>query len=310
MSSLAASSSFSFPPAPSLAHSLNSRGELGMFVNPYACSCATCVDYIAERAPEAPALAHEEPAPLMPCQSCRDRIREVSPETPEGCVPLCREGPQYSPLLCDSCRSACGDPYMAPELRSAASALSLGPSSEGAWAEPRSVAPSRPLLGRSLTLGLGGLGWGLGGGLTRSSSVTPSSAAIEGWGGEERPLFGADLLPAPSVALARTVTGLGYTPTVPEDDEDGDGAAAAASPYNGAVLPGLDPACPPAESALLLQLFDLRLSYKARQDAVYSEEHRSHDEMAAADAEWDDLDRKIDAIEGVLRSFGVILRSP
>lgn len=64
MSSLAPSSSVLpsfFPPPPALAHSLNSRGELGSFVNPYACPCTTCRDYITERAPDSPALYHEEP---------------------------------------------------------------------------------------------------------------------------------------------------------------------------------------------------------------------------------------------------------
>lgn len=41
------SSVFPFPPSPpSLTHTLNSRGELGMFVNPYTCSCQTCKDYL------------------------------------------------------------------------------------------------------------------------------------------------------------------------------------------------------------------------------------------------------------------------
>lgn len=34
---------------PALTHSLNSRGELGMFVNPYACSCQVCKDYLSGR---------------------------------------------------------------------------------------------------------------------------------------------------------------------------------------------------------------------------------------------------------------------
>ena len=36
-----------FPPSPVLCHTLNSRGELGMFVNPYTCDCSTCKDYLA-----------------------------------------------------------------------------------------------------------------------------------------------------------------------------------------------------------------------------------------------------------------------
>jgi hypothetical protein len=34
-----------------LGHSLNSRGELGMFVNPYACSCTTCESVVQKWEP-------------------------------------------------------------------------------------------------------------------------------------------------------------------------------------------------------------------------------------------------------------------
>lgn len=74
MSSLAPSSSVSLPPpSVALAHSLNSRGELGSFVNPYACPCTTCVDYVAGRssqvATEVEGLSNEAPAELAPSSS-------------------------------------------------------------------------------------------------------------------------------------------------------------------------------------------------------------------------------------------------
>jgi hypothetical protein len=203
MTSLAPSSSVAFPAPVALAHSYNSRGELGMFVNPYSCSCATCVDYVAERS--SPAAEEDAPAP---------------------------------------------------------------------WAAPE---------GSGLGLGLGALPPPTPVSLTRSST-----GFVEGWGGEERP--------AP--ALARTVTGLGYA--VAESEEEADGEAAPA-------LPGLGP-CSAEEESLLVRLSNLRLSLKERQDAVYSEDCRSHDEMAAQDAEWTELENKIDAIEALLRSFGVVLR--
>lgn len=37
----------SLPPSVKLAHTVNSRGELGMFVNPYACDCGGCQTYLA-----------------------------------------------------------------------------------------------------------------------------------------------------------------------------------------------------------------------------------------------------------------------
>ncbi len=143
------------------------------------------------------------------------------------------------------------------------------------------------LLGSGLGLGLGALPPPTPASLTRS--VT---GFVEGWGGEERP--------AP--ALARTVTGLGHAPTVAESEHESDGEAEPA-----AALPGLGP-CSAEEESLLVRLSNLRLDLKERQDAVYDEACRSHDEMAAQDAEWTDLDSKIDAIEALLRAYGVVLR--
>ena len=36
-----------FPPRPSLSHSVNSSGRLGMFVNPHSCPCDGCRDFLA-----------------------------------------------------------------------------------------------------------------------------------------------------------------------------------------------------------------------------------------------------------------------
>jgi hypothetical protein len=118
---------------------------------------------------------------------------------------------------------------------------------------------------------------------------------VEGWGGEERPV--------PSL---RSITGLGYA--VAESEEEADGAASAAGgPYNRAALPGLGP-CSAEEESVLVRLSSLRFTLKGRQDAIYSEAYRSHDEAAAQDAEWEELDSKITAIETLLRAFGVIIR--
>ena len=232
MTSLAPSSSVAFPSPPALAHTLNSRGELGMFVNPYGCSCQTCVDYVAERSSPAPAA--------------------------EASVALGRSG--------------------------SFSGLALGPSpanhvwTGSEWVHQdseygRSLFPPPPPVS-----------------LTRSST-----GFVEGWGGEERP--------APSL---RSITGLGYA--VAESEEEADGAASAAGgPYNRAALPGLGP-CSAEEESVLVRLSSLRFTLKGRQDAIYSEAYRSHDEAAAQDAEWEELDSKITAIETLLRAFGVIIR--
>jgi hypothetical protein len=47
------------------------------------------------------------------------------------------------------------------------------------------------------------------------------------------------------------------------------------------------------------------LRLKAEQDEVYDQDYRSHDEMAAADVEWEDIDNKIHAIEELLTAFGI-----
>jgi hypothetical protein len=52
----------------------------------------------------------------------------------------------------------------------------------------------------------------------------------------------------------------------------------------------------------------LRARLQSRQDAVYEGETRSHDEMAAQDAEWEELDNQIHAIEQLLSSFRAIFR--
>lgn len=235
MSSLAPSSSVFFPPSPGLAHSLNSRGELGAFVNPHACSCRTCVDYVAERsAPE----DHGDP-----------------PATPPP-APVASLAPSPPTLSC-SLGLGLSMGWSAPSLSASAGG--------GAWAYPS---------------------------LARSSSV-----AIEGWGGEE--------LPAPP--LARTVTGLGYTPTVAETDEHEDSEAAPPSlslftaPHH-RELDHVD--------ELMDRLRGLRSELQLAQDDVYrGTDHRSHDEMAAADMQFDEMDRQIAAIEQVMLSFGAIFRN-
>ena len=65
------------------------------------------------------------------------------------------------------------------------------------------------------------------------------------------------------------------------------------------------PVAPPAptEDSVMQTLRDFSDALRKRQDVIYSEPIVSHDEMAAQDMEWNDLDRKIDAIENVLSLF-------
>ncbi len=68
----------------------------------------------------------------------------------------------------------------------------------------------------------------------------------------------------------------------------------------------IDPLSLGEETANSLRLLRARL--QSRQDAVYEGETRSHDEMAAQDAEWEELDNQIHAIEQLLSSFRAIFR--
>ena len=249
MSSLTASSSVadSFPGPMALAHSYNSRGELGAFVNPYGCSCVTCRDYVAERS------APTEPASPL-----------AGPGTGAG--------------------SGFGQVALAPSLGPSPTPWVVGPSLQAARSPAVESSLIQPTALRSLGLGIGGL--------TAASVRAPLT-------------FGMAMNSLGSApALARTVTGLGYAPSVvPEADNESDAADAETPDAPG--LRGVDP----EEDAVMARLQSLRASLLVQQDAVYSTDGRSHDEMAAQDAEWEELDNKIHAIEALFMAFGVVFRT-
>ena len=173
MTSLTASESFTPLPYVPLAHSYNSRGELGFMVSPSGCSCTTCVDYVGAERSASPA-----PRPLA----------TLPP-------------PQHS----------------------------LTGTGSGFWARfgPRSSTDVEFSLSRFNTLPPGAPS------LARSSSVVEETL----------------------------------------------------------------------EQRTLESLRSLRAHLQERQDVLYDEEHRSHDEMAAADTEWEELDRKMTAIDALLEAF-------
>jgi hypothetical protein len=168
-----------FPPSPRLTHTLNTSGNLGMFVNPYTCSCSTCRTVIGEEL----------------------ETRPQSTGTLEASD--------------------------AEELRPTATTYYVGPPVTPSLVEP--TVPAAPPL-------------------VRVNAFTD--------------------------ALGRG----SYTLTFPPSDTEAD---------------------------TLSRLATLRLRLKAKQDEVYDQDYRSHDEMAAADVEWEDLDNKIHAIEELLKAFGI-----
>ena len=71
----------------------------------------------------------------------------------------------------------------------------------------------------------------------------------------------------------------------------------------------LAPSVEDETDAAMASLRALRATLQIRQDHVYEGAERSHSDMAIADAEFEDLDRKIMAIEQCLLSFGSFFRT-
>lgn len=80
------------PSPPILEHTLNTRGELGLFVNPYTCDCRTCKDYLSRPAPppsvDPDALRALVNSPSMswigPTESVPTELTTIPPAIPEA----------------------------------------------------------------------------------------------------------------------------------------------------------------------------------------------------------------------------------
>jgi hypothetical protein len=166
------------------------------------------------------------------------------------------------------------------------------------------------------------------------------------WDAADAHLFTAPApAPSPSLplppfvpgALARTVTGLGYQAPTEEDDGASSSSVLGPSPTPAAesvsIRAALDSGRAPSlrgmglglsmgralpssrreldhVDELMDRLRGLRSELQLQQDRVYSGvDARSHDEMAAQDAQFDEMDRQIHAIEQVMLSFGAIFRT-
>ena len=123
-------------------------------------------------------------------------------------------------------------------------------------------------------------------------------------------------LPPPTPSLTRSLTlgiggadprllfGRSSTPAVSEVAEETE-ESSSSEERSAPGLRGVDP----QEDDVMARLQHLRARLIVQQDSVYDQPCDSHDEMAAQDAEWNDLDVKIDAIESLLQSFGVVFRT-
>ena len=229
------------PAPPPLAHSYNSRGELGMFVNPWACSCVTCEDYKSSRCTETPVSLTTVPPPLPPPRPIGEMMAA------EALVQLHRSA-MFSP---------------APALGRTVTGFHYRPS-DGEDDEEDGIGPTEsiaytglPALARSAT----------------SSWVSPASPSV------------SLLAPAPT-------GGLGLS-----------------SRAHGAVRFWTPEATPSTIKVTLTPEQMATLKSGLREYTEYLTEQqgecdhsgcRSHDEMAAQDMRFDELDRKIMEIDDIL----------
>lgn len=187
MNGTIASSPMDYMPGPmALTHTRNVRGDLGMFVNPYNCSCSTCRGYIAETQ------------------------EDEQQQTQEAGMGMSSTLPPQTPSL------------------SLTSGQTLVASEDEDEVRIRAQINSPPTL-------------------------------------------------PPAPPLVR-VNAFSYSNTyTPEEIE---------------------------EQNTMSALMRLRNRLDQQRETVYTNDHRSHDEMAAEDARWDELDEKITAIDTVLTLFG------
>jgi hypothetical protein len=241
-----------FPPSPTLAHSLNSRGELGMFVNPYTCSCVTCRNYIGADGARDEGEAEDYDGPVPAPTLGRSSSVYLPPPRPVG------ETDAAESLV----RLSIAPPPPAALMRSY---TGIGPTAGVAmdpWTPPET--PSLRALGPTESIATE---W------APSSRSAPASFLRFSMGSDPWRNSGALRMAPPP-------------PSTPEKEEDGSVSLTA------------EEAATTAE-ALREYLAILR----ERQDHVYDGECRSHDEMAAQDVEFDEIDRKIMEIDEILATL-------
>jgi hypothetical protein len=140
-----------------LAHTYNSRGELGTFVNPYACSCVTCVNHVARESVPFGPVATE---PALSSTTLDDMYREMRSDhtglSNESYAPVPAPAPSLLPQ-----RSMGGGIGLLPS-----SLLALGRSTGAGGSSTVTEDVPSVALGRAET-GFGGASFGA---LARSSS--------------------------------------------------------------------------------------------------------------------------------------------
>jgi len=225
-----------FPSFTKLAHSLNMRGELGMFVNPHTCDCVTCVNYVSEHGgPQTPPPPSPPPSPpsLAHTRNLAGNFGMfVNPQTCacSGCS-VYRAEQSTVPSL----------PPPPPLVDSNAADILL------------SMSRAAPVWSSPIALG------------RTESIVTP-------W-------------------LPESMTASGGIRLFPWDDEPSTAAQTTEAPQQD-------------NAAIRTHLQDYQQVLRERQDELDHTGCRGHDEMAAQDMEWEELDRKISEIDDILATLG------
>jgi hypothetical protein len=211
-----------------------------MFVNPYACSCTTCVDYVAAR--EEPTAAAPPPAPL----SLTSSVPILAPPRPIGEV-------EVAEAMVDLHRAAVV--FSPPPLARTLTGFHYSPPEDDGIAPTESISATGPLY----------------------PSLAPSSES-----------FG------PGTGAAGGGLGLGM-----------------ASSRAGVVrfwtpIPRKHRVTLTANQMLTFKkmLSDYKQLLEEQQEGLDHSGCRSHDEMAAQDAEWTELDEKITELDEI---YGLLL---
>jgi hypothetical protein len=264
------SSPVSTLPTVALAHSVNSSGRLGLYVDPCACSCATCTEYCAERTESVP-FGPQATEPALSSTTLEDMYREM------------RAGPAPAPApveLLGSHRFSVAD----EAAGAGAGSVALGPApANHLWTGCDWVHQDSPYA-RSVAMARE---------LDPPSSYMPARLPAPA-------LFRVGLGLPPAIYRHEWVyPGASLASASPAPAEEPAPLARSSS----ASIPQL------SEEDLMHALRYLRADLQLKQDGLYVGITDPHADTSPQDAEYRELDRKIHSIEQMLTAFGSFYRT-
>lgn len=279
-----------FPPSPVLCHTLNSRGELGMFVNPYTCSCSTCKDYLAGNTAEE--VSEDTTAPTDSSFAVLSAIGEASirqRKTVSG-DPL-EDLARVTESFEERWRAAGGGTLRSPSTGGTSTTWYLGAMLDDIQERHKELglpeySPPSYTPPRAIPFG------------KQATEPALSSTTLEDMLRECRQ-------PPPPVqpsrlrALASASSLLSLPPPPP---------LVRVNAYADCL--GRNPLAPVDEEDVMDQLSSLRSRLQLRRDHPMSLDIDNEEAVEAADQRYADLTKKIQAIESVLQVFGIPFRNP